>query len=288
MDFPAIDDIQRIFAQISTLDPSAVDLALSRSRKEPPADERDKLADRLEEVFRDYFRERLWQLWAAKAPAGKGARELEKIANAADKLVRLLDLGNGVDAMPWFWRSILEREAEAHAERVGGFPGFTPLEVPSVWVADRVIAARKSYQGASKLRECVDDLLLLQALLHSGVAYEKKKLTPQSNRNRRDADEAMPKLFDSLNWIWTDTFGAKPGTSWNAHASTADGPYVRFLLSLFNTLHDAIPHAVRKEYPNLEKGLPRTADAIRARIRTADGSASTKQIVGARAKRAHH
>lgn len=271
MAFPAISDIERIFQQLPVVGDSTIQLALSAAKKTLAPDRQRELGNALNTTLREYLLERLWYLWSAKAPAGKGARQLEKIATAADKLVTLLGARDGFDSMIEMWRLILSREAENYAESIGGFKGLAPMEFPAYATGEKRV--RKWYQGKVKLRECIDDLLLLNQLLKSAHSYELRKVTPKIEKNRRAGDEHMKKLFNNLNGIWFEILDEIPGASWNAYAGDAGGPYVGFLLTIFRSLKADMPASVLSEYPKLARGLPTTAQAIRARIRASDRKA---------------
>jgi hypothetical protein len=163
---------------------------------------------------------------------------------------------------------ILSREANAHGERIGGYEGLPPLEWVAVADDDGKRFYRKDYQGDVKLGQVIDDVLLLRQLLHAAHTYERKKVTPKDKTNRRERDEAMPKLFNNLVGIWFDCFDDVPTVTWNAHASDAGGTFIAFLLPLFQAFKRDMPLPVNTQYPKLAGGLPVTRQAIYSRYRS--------------------
>ena len=68
----------------------------------------------------------------------------------------------------------------------------------------------------------------------------------------------MVTLFNNLNGIWLDYFDKLPG---------GGGPYIAFVVTLFQAVRAALPPKLRGQFPRLAHSLPATADAARARYR---------------------
>ena len=77
----------------------------------------------------------------------------------------------------------------------------------------------------------------------------------------------MRKLFGNINGIWVDFFDEVPGAGWDAEKSEVSGPYVGFILTLFNALRARLPDELANTYPKLAKGIALNANAVRARYR---------------------
>lgn len=274
MAFPSIHEMQKLFGKLPTFTESHIDAALTAAGRTLPPDTRASLHSDLVIAFKNYFTSRLWDLWAAKAPASQTASKLKRIAATADKLALLLEIVDEPTTsrqrgrLDELYRMCLIAQANLYAEEKGGFPDLPPMAFDAVKFRGRVVKQALDYRGDQKLGQFLDSLQLWRTILHRAHEYERKKVTPEGNRRRREPNKPMHVLFCTLNDVWESAFDEMPNDGWSPSRDTADSPYFRFLHSLFRAMHENLVTDVSAEYPQIAKDLKgMTPNAIRARFR---------------------
>ena len=271
--------MQALTARLPVIDVADVDAAVSAAGKVLRPDRAELLCANLNASFRNYFVERLWALWASKAPAAKTSAQIQRIAAAADKLATLLEV-SGVSRGPRqrgrineLYRMILLAQGSLYAEQIGGFPDLPPRTFDAItpWSGDpsnvKEVIQRSDYRSDEKLGQFIDSLELWRKILHRAHKYERRKVTPPGNRKRREANKPLHVLYCTLNSVWQDAFDELPADGWNALTDSADGPYFRFLASVFRAMRDRLDIQIAKEYPDLARDLSPTRNAIRGHFR---------------------
>jgi hypothetical protein len=272
MGFPGIDEIRARFDLLPTLAEADVDRAVKAAGKPLLESRRELLHANLNVAFRNYFTNRLWDLWAAKAPASRTAAKLKRIAAAADKLANLLELSDKPNESQQrgrineLYRLILTMQANLYAEERGGFSDLPPRMFDAIVYKDRRIQ-RPDFRGDEKLGQFIDAFQLWRTILHAAYAHERKKVTADRGSKRREPNKHMHTLFCTLNDVWERAFDELPADGWNPRTDRADGPYFRFLGSLFSGLANRIDPKIAAEYPELARDFRLTPNAIRARFR---------------------
>jgi hypothetical protein len=279
--FPDIDSVKETFDKLPRLSVYDVERALLQAKEVLEAAKVDALHEKLERAFSDYLRDRLWQVWGEKQPASQAAKDLSKIHGAAQRFVTALKAERGYDEMPDSIRLPLVREAEAYGQRIGGYRNHPPMvfEAPAEMETSEdgatIVTIHRGtlYHGRAQLRDYIDSLLLLGDLIGAAVEYEKSKITPRNDKNRRLGDPAMPVLVQAAIVLWESATAKPAGAGYNVYEASADGPFIRFLGALFNSISARIPGDVASTYPKLRAGLPATSSAVRSRVQEAIKSA---------------
>ena len=182
MAFPAIYGIRQAFLLLPVLSGANVQDALASGGKTLSNSRADELKDALNTAFLDYFRERLWQLWAEKPSPAAVAKQIKRIALSADRLLAQIAVSKENRKIPDPLRLILWRQAELHAKRTKAYRDLPPLEFVTVGTSDTKVM-HLDYRGDEKVAECIDSLILLSQLLHQAHHYERKKVTSARARH---------------------------------------------------------------------------------------------------------
>lgn len=272
MPVPPIDEVQRLLAKLPYFDLEALQVALQHSGKELQHSRRELFEIRMNEALRNYFVERLWELWHAKMPPAKVAAELARLTAAIEKVIRLLDLTEIRDGprqrgrLSEQFRLTLSAQATLYAEKGGGFPDLPPREfTATVGKSSRI--TRKDYREDEKLKQFLDSLELWHRIAGDAYDYTRKKVTPAENRKRRSRNEPLHILFCSINDVWDEAFDDLPADGWNEIEGEADGPYFRFLHKLFELVRARIDPTITAAYPQLSQDLKLSLNGIRGRYR---------------------
>lgn len=280
MPFPTLDELRAIFKLLPEVDEVAIRDALAAAKLSLPDDKQAQLRERVDLAFDTYFKFRLEQLWAAKAPASKTATQIGKIAATADKLVKLLELAEAPPGdkksrlrgqMNELYRMVLVAQGGLYAKEIGGFSDLPPREFDAITTRftnrPQEVIRHLDYRADEKLGQFIEALQLWRIILRRAQAYERKKVTKPGDRKRREPNKAMHNLFCTINADWSDAFEALPGDGWNAMTNAPDGPYFRFLGSLFESMRRRVPAELSKDYPELARDMRMTPSAIRSRFR---------------------
>jgi hypothetical protein len=246
MPFPTLDEMQALFKRLPMVGLADIDRAKLAAGKTLEPERSELLCASINQAFRNYLVERLWDLWTSKAPAAKTAAQIQRIAAAADKLADLLEISGIARAsgqrgrINELYRMIVLAQAGLYAQEIGGFPDLPPRMFDSVtaWSNDpsnvKQVIQRPDYRADEKLGQLIDALQLWRQILHRAHKYERRKVTPTGNRKRRAPNKALHVLYCTLNSVWETAFDELPADGWNPATDSADGPYFRFLDSIFD------------------------------------------------------
>jgi hypothetical protein len=272
MAFSGADEMTALLNLLPILDQAAVHKAVVLAGKRF-SDKPEKVAmlrDGLNDAFNKYFVERMCALWAAKAPPSETAARIKRIAAAADRLVMRLRLEGlaSPSSQPGPANELLRIElisqANLYAKEIGGFANMPPRHGGA---KEEGRTQRPDYRGDEKLRELIDAILLWQTILRRAHAFWRKNVTPAGQRKRRKPNNSLDNLFDDLNSVWMNVFAELPADGWSANTDSPDGPYFRFLKSLFVSIISRLDPRITSEYPELADDLRLSRHAIRARYR---------------------
>lgn len=262
-----LDDIKAARALWPKLSEIDVTVAIQAAGKKLSKKKLPKFTAYLNASLRDYCFNHFWETVGAGEPASTTAKRLRRVANACKKLIGALELNNG--RPPDVLRLTLQREADFYAERIGGFADLPPREfVPVQDDRGQPIVTRKDFRSDEKLRQILEDLVLLEDLAEAAARYELQKVEKgKANPRRHEGDRYMTVLFQRINQDWFAFFREIPRAGFDAHKSKASGPYVRFLSAIFKTFREKIPAELDRYTPKLRRAFALTDDAIRARVR---------------------
>jgi hypothetical protein len=273
MAFPSMASMQSTTGRLPVVTSDDLDAALLAANLRLPISKQERFHQELAVAFRNYFVNRLWDLWSAKSPASYGAAKIGRLDSAVSKVIRILELQpNGSGAvrqqgrLDELYRLILTAQANLYGEEIGGFPGLEPREFVAAESPRRQFGAT-DFRGDEALGQFLDSLELWSIILNRAHAYERKKVSGKGDTKRRERNQPLHLLFCTINSAWEDAFEKLPADGWNAYAGRADGPYIRFMESILHTMAGKIDPETDREYPKLAKDLRLTRNGIRGRFR---------------------
>lgn len=183
--------------------------------------------------------------WSNRPTPKQRAQALQKIENAATKLLKALYVSSDLDP-----------DSIPAALRHGALLAFAHLE------ADK-LGGPPEYLAQSLLRDALLGVGRLQRWANAArLRNEQQPPTPRGQRHK--GAEALDEFFGSLAGIWMDVFEGLPARSVGRigapNEGIADGPFVRFVEACLRPIlgdatpsRDAIGSRVKKLFPSLMK-----------------------------------
>ena len=258
-----IDEIRNAIDLIPELAPTDVKDAVTKAGKVLPKGRVAELHDQLQAAFRDYFVNHLWNNAIANERPSETKRKLGQIATTSEKLIRLLGTEKDSQGAGALYLSLV-RSAEKEGARLDGFDSHPKIVPDGPDDGRRHLQTLIDFRGREKLLAIANDLQLLSDIAFGAQKYQDGKSNKTPSRHSGDPD--MRQLIGNLNGIWFDIFEEVPGAGYDEHRQRADGPYIRFLESLFAQLRSRIPTELSRVNPNLKRSLTLTRNAIRTKV----------------------
>jgi hypothetical protein len=247
-------DIDRIIATCPTgLPETMVDFPRAtldgRETVLVPTDRRTALKARLNDSATPYRRSRKNSKTPPPSKTAKQFRRAEKsLRNALDALGQ--PEGGIPGAIPKSILYPLRQAAGRHGARIGGFPGYPPMERSGGRCLDP--------NGPAVVRDAIQ---LLQYLTQwSAEAAENAEQEMRRPKKRHTGDPVLQDLIGDLTGIWIEIFDQDIKTSMGAEGSArwgqAGGPMIRFIRACIEPLGLSLDDsAIRTRIRLIQKGL---------------------------------
>lgn len=258
-----LDQIRNAIGLIPELALTDVKEAVSKANKVLPKRRMVELHDQLQAAFRDYFVNHLFSNAIANERPSETKRKLGQIASTSEKLIRLLGIKKDSQGAGALYLSMV-RSAEKEGARLNGFDSHPKIVLGGADDVRLNLEPVTDFRGREKLLAIAKDLQLLTDIAVGAQKIQTAKSNKTSSRNPGDPD--MRQLIGNLNGIWIDIFEEAPGAGYDELRQIADGPYIRFLESLFSQLTSRIPTELSRVNPNLKRSLSLTPNAIRTKV----------------------
>lgn len=268
---PTPDDIHVAISLAPVVTDDDLNRAIEKTGNSLTDDAKDSLLVGVQKAFARYFHDQIWLALCKRSTSSEVARELKGIASKAEKLLATFGLDDeSATRRPAYLR--IRLQAGWHGEKLGGFPDLPPRTFTGVRDSDGNVAHTDiDYRGDEKLSQVIDGIELLQQIANEAHKYERAKVEKarkalkeagKSVKSNRESDKPFHHLIGNLNGCWMDAFEELPGVSRPGKGGEVGGPYIRFLISLFSTLHDRAPAEMDDYAPGLLASLERTPESL--------------------------
>ena len=268
---PSIDDINEAHSLVPGVTDDNLTQALVAAGSDLPLDSRTELLVGVQQAFSEYFRNRVWRALCKRATASAVAKELKEIARKAERLLLSFDVHEkGARQRPTYLG--IRREGGRYAEKRGPYRNLPLRTFSRVRFKDRtVLPDGTDYRGDERVLQIIEGVELLQELAEAAYEYERSKVEKaqkalkeagKSTHAQRGRDEPLVRLIGNLNGCWMDCFEELPSATRSGKGEEIGGPYIKFLMSLFKSLHERTPSEVNRYAPGLRASLYRTPELL--------------------------